>query len=340
MPKRRAVFILVTVVAIWSPVVTRAQPSGPSVQVPKVAILSPGRREDADCLSKKQGSNVGCFVDALRALGYGDGRITLEYRFAEGVGARLDALATELVGLKPDVIYTLTTPGAEAAARATGTIPIVVGPAAEGVFERLAGSFARPVGNVTGVTLNSREQDEKCLQLLKELAPRIVRIAVMVNPDNPNYGSYVDLLRLPAARMGIALVRIDSRNIADLPRAFATILDSRADAILIPDDAALAGTSAVRKEIARFAVQRRLPVASSNTRVAEDGGLLSLGTDTSVLARRAAAYVHRILAGARPADLPVERPTIYRLSLNRKTAVAIGVTFSSGLLLRADEVIP
>lgn len=140
--------------------------------------------------------------------------------------------------------------------------------------------------------------------------------------------------------MGIALVRIDSRTMTDLPQAFATILESRADAILLADDAALAGRSEVRKEIAQWALMRRLPVASSNTRVAQDGGLVSLGADTSALARRAASYVHRILGGARPADLPVERPTTYRLALNRKTAAGLGLTISPALLLRAYEVIP
>ena len=338
--KRRLILIVVAVIAAGSPPVARSQQLGSTGRLQKVGILSPGKQEDAVCLSNKQGGNVGCFVEALRALGSQDPRVALEYRFAEGVDARLDTLATELVGLKPDVIYTFTTRGAEAAARATRTIPIVVGPAGERVFERLAGSFARPVGNLTGLTLNSREQVEKCLQVLKELSPRTSHVAVMVNPDNPNIGSYLDLLRPPAERMGIALIRIDSRNLSELPQAFANIQRSPANAIFLEDDAALGGTSEVRQEIARWALQHRLPMASTNARAASDGGLVSLGADASALAKRAASYVHRILGGARPADLPVERPTVYRLSLNRGTATALGLTISTAVLLRVDEVIP
>lgn len=308
-------------------------------RLPKVAILSPAKQADMVCLPNNQGGGAGCLLEGLRALGYSDGRnVTFEYRFAEGAAERLPALAAELVALRPDVIFTYTTVGANAAAAATTTIPIVVGPAGEIGMERLAGNFARPVGNVTGLTLNSLGQDEKCLQLLKEVAPRIVRVAVLANPDNPNYGSSLALL--PAAnQLGITLNRVDARNAAELPQAFTAIRASRADAILILDDVALAGTTEVRRQIIQWALGQRLPVASSSARVAIDGGLVSLGTDNSVLVRRAAYYVHRILGGAKPADLPVERPTVYKLSVNRKTAAALGLTIPQALLLRADEVV-
>jgi putative ABC transport system substrate-binding protein len=252
---------------------------------------------------------------------------------------RLPALAAELVSLRPDVIYTWTTGGADAAAGATSTIPIVIGPAGEITLERLAGNFARPIGNVTGVTLSSVEQNQKCLQLLKDLAPRTSRVAIMVNPDNPTNLSYPGILRPAASQLDLTLIRIDVRNASDLPQAFATIRSGGADAIFLVDDAALAGTAGVRKEIINRALRDRLAVASSSSRVAPDGGLVSLGADNSALARRAAFYVHRILGGAKPADLPVERPTIYKLSVNRKAAAALGLTIPQSLLLRADEVI-
>ena len=318
-----------------------AQPAWPQQpgRLPKVAILSPGKQADMGCLPNNQGGGAGCLLERLRALGYSDGRnVAFEYRFAEGSAERLPALAVELVALRPDVIYTYTTVGADAAAKATTTIPIVVGPAGERTMERLAGTFARPVGNVTGLTLSS-VHDEKLLQLLKELAPRIVRVAVLANPDNPGYGSYLDLLRPAAKQLGITLNRVDARNAAELPQAFTAIRASRADAILIADDLALAGTPEVRRQIIQWALGQRLPVASSSARVAPDGGLVSLGADNSALVRRAAFYVHRILAGAKPADLPVERPTVYNLSVNRKTAAALGLTIPQALLLRADEVI-
>jgi putative ABC transport system substrate-binding protein len=306
----------------------------------KIGILSPGKQSDVACLPNNQGGGVGCFVEGLRALGYADGRnVALEYRFAEGSAERLPALAAELVKLRPDVIYTYTTGGADAAAVATATIPVVVGPAGERTFERLAGNFARPVGNVTGLTLDSPGQDQKCLQLLKELAPRTSRVAVLANPDNPNFGGQLDRLRPAAEQLSLMLTSVAARNAAGLPQAFAAIRASGADAILIADDVALAGTSEVRKQIAEWALSRGLPVASSSSRVAADGGLVSLGTDNSELVRRAAFYVHRILGGAKPADLPVERPMTFKLSLNRKTAKALGLTIPQSLLLRADEVI-
>lgn len=137
-------------------------------RLPKVAILSPAKQADMGCLPDNQGGGAGCLLEGLRALGYSDGRnVTYEYRFAEGSAERLPALAAELVALRPDVIYTYTTVGANAAAAATAAIPIVVGPAGERTMERLAGNFARPVDNVTGLTLNTVGQDEKLLQLLK-----------------------------------------------------------------------------------------------------------------------------------------------------------------------------
>lgn len=293
------------------------------------------------CRPNEPGSSIGCFIEALRALGYGDGRnVAFDYRFAEGVPERLPGLAAELVSLKPDVIYTFTTAGANAASAATKTIPIVVGPAVERTLERLAGSLARPTGNVTGVTLNSYQQEEKCLELLKELAPGTSRVAMMANPENPNYGSYVDLFRLAADRLKITLIRIDARNASDLPQAFAAIQASGADAVMIGDDAALVGTTEVRQQIVKWALSRRLPAVSSNSRIAADGGLVSIGTENSALVRRAAFYVHRILGGAKVADLPVERPTTYKVSINRSTAATLGLRIPQALLLRADEVIP
>ena len=332
-------FVLSSLALVATCVALPAWPQQP-VRLPKVAILSPARQADMACLPNNQGGGAGCLLEGLRALGYSDGRnVAFETRFAEGAAERLPALAAELVALRPDVIYTYTTVGANAAAAATTTIPIVVGPAGEAAMERLAGNFARPVGNVTGLTLMSVGQDEKCLQLLKELAPRIARVAVLANPDNPAYGGYLDLLRPAATQLGITLTRIEARNAAELPQAFTAIRAGRADAILILDDVALAGTTEVRRQIIQWALGQRLPVASSSARVAPDGGLVSLGTDNSALVRRAAFYVHRILGGAKPGDLPVERPTVYTLSLNRKTAAALGLTIPQALLLRADEVI-
>ena len=252
MTTRRHILLLIGVVTACIPPRAWTQP----VRLQKVGILSPGRQADMACESNELGHNAGCFVEGLRSLGYGEGRnVAFEYRFAEEASERLPTLAAELVSLRPDVIFTFTSGGAVAAAGATSTIPIVVGPAGERTLERLAGNLARPVGNVTGFTLESLGQEEKCLQLLKELAPRTSRVAVLVNPDNPNYRSYPDTLRSAANQLGLTLVKVEARNDSDLPRAFATIRANGADAIYIVDDAALAGTAEVRKQVIKWAMR-------------------------------------------------------------------------------------
>lgn len=310
-----------------------------AVRLPTVGILSDGG--PTTCGSDAPGFPVACMMDGLRALGYVEGRnVAFEYRYARGDLKRLPALAAELVALRPDVVYTLTSAGADAAASATSTIPIVVGLAAEPTLVRLAGNLARPVGNVTGYTTGSfgHETLEKCLQLLKELAPRTTRVALILNPDNKSLPS-LGVLDPAAARLGIALVRIDARSASELPQAFAALLSSGANAIYIGNETTLGGSPEARKQISAWALSHRLPNASTSTLYAADGGLVSLGTDFAATSRRSASYVDRILRGAKPNDLPVERPTLFKLSVNRKTATALGLTIPQGLLLRADEVI-
>ena len=310
-----------------------------SAKLPTVAILAASAPPTETCGPSMQASSLSCFLDAMRDLGYVEGRnVSFEFRYAQGDYKKLPALATELVRLRPDVILTGGA-GAFAAAEATTTIPIIVGPASEETLTRLAANLARPTGNVTGFTLVSVEQEIKCLQLLKELAPRTSRVALLLNPDNPGYRDYPGILAPAAAQLGMTLIKIEARNVSDLPQAFAAIAASGANAIYLFDDAALAGRGPVRKQVSEWALTRRLPVISPNARVASDGGLLSLGTDLNTLNRRAAAYVDKVLKGAKPADLPVERPSKFNLSLNVKTAKALGLTIPQSLLLRADEVI-
>jgi len=308
-------------------------------RLPTVGILSPGGATGA-CGPDQQGRTVCYFIEGLRALGYIEGRnVAIEYRFADGDMKRLPGLARELVALRPDVIYTHTGLSADAAAGATTTIPIVIGPVGEATLTRLAGNLARPSGNVTGTTLNTIGQDEKCLQLLKELAPRIARVAVVFNPDNFDFRNYPSVLGSAAAQSRITLIGIEARSDSDLQQVFAAIAASGADAILLTADNRLTASDEVRQPIIEWASIHRLPVASPSFRVAAGGGLLSLSTDLQAPARRAAYYVHRILGGAKPADLPVERPTTFKLSVNRKNAIALGLTIPQSLLLRADEVI-
>ena len=311
-----------------------------AARLPEIAILSPRAPPTEACAVNMQGSSLPCFLDAMVELGYVDGKnVSFEFRFAEDDYKRLPAFATELVRLRPDVIFTTGTPGVTAAANATTAIPIIVGPAGEETLMRLAGNLARPTGNVTGFTLNSAEQEFKCLQFLKEVAPRASRVAVLLNPDNPNSRDYPAILAPAATQLGLTLIRVEARGVSDLPQAFAAIAASGANAIYYFDDATLAGNRAGREQVSEWALRQRLPVVSSNARVATDGGLLSFGTDLSALQRRAAGYVDKVLKGVKLADLPVERPSVFIMSVNIKTAKTLGLTIPHSLLLRADEVI-
>ena len=335
-----SVAIAAALLSILGPAMSVCAWAQQPAKLPKVAILSPRAPTAQACGANMQGTSLPCFLDAMRELGYVDGKnVSFEFRYADDDYRKLPALAAELVRSQPDVILTAGTPGATAAANATTTIPIIVGPAGEETLTRLAGNLAHPTGNVTGFTLDSFEQVLKCLQFLKELAPRASRVALLLNPDNPNFRDYPSTLVPAASQLGLTLIRIEARSVSALPQAFAAIAASGANAIYFFDDGTLAGSSPARKQVSEWALKQRLPVVSSNARVASDGGLLSFGTDLNALSRRAAGYVDKVLKGAKPVDLPVERPSVFNLSVNVKTAKALGITIPPSLLLRADEVI-
>jgi putative ABC transport system substrate-binding protein len=306
-----------------------------SVGLPRLAILSPDSADSRDAAF--------LFLEALRDLGYEDGRnIRVQSRFAEKRLDWLPALAAELVEWRPDVIYTFNTAGAFAAAGSTSSIPIVAGPVGEQTMEQLASNFAQPVANVTGFVSPARHADEKLLQLLKEAAPNASRIAVLLNPDNPVWRNSPAALRAAADQLGLILTRVESRGAVDIDRVLSELASSANDGILLMGDSTLAGDQGVRRRVVEFAYERRLPSASATSNAnpfARDGGLLQLGTDLDYIVRRAAEYVHRIIHGARPSELPVELPAKFRLSVNLKTAKALGLTVPPSILARADEVI-
>jgi putative ABC transport system substrate-binding protein len=301
----------------------------------KVAILSP-MAPDAE----EPGSTLYDMLAGLDELGYVDGQnISMELRFADHAIERLPALAAELVAGNPDVIYTWTSGGARAAAAATKTIPIVVAPVNEGTMAALVSDFAHPAGNVTGMTLNSRPQHEKCLQLLKEAAPSITRVGVLLNPLNPVWQTYPDVL-LPAAQaLGVTLVRVEARGETELDQAFAAMAAHRIDGLFGLSDSTLVGNMQTLKRIVELISEYRLPSVSDETDFARVGGLLSLGPDFSPIGRGAALYVHRILQGAKPSELPVVHPPKFLLIVNLKAAEALGLAIPPSVLLGADEVI-
>jgi putative ABC transport system substrate-binding protein len=331
MRRRDFITLLGGAAAGW-PLAAQAQGAG---DLPRVAILSPDPAPGRDELA--------AFLGTLGKLGDVDGRsIRLDFRFAENRVDRLPALAAELVKARPAVIYTYSAPGAFAAAGATTSIPIVVGATGDEIMEQLAGNFAMPVANVTGFTLSVGSgivQDEKCLQLLKEAAPGGSRIAVLVNPDNPVWRDYPNVSNAAADQLGLVLIRVDSRGAVDIGPTLSQYTNGSVDGLLLGDDSTLGGDSSVRSQVIEFAREQHLPSACGHIAFARDGGLLSLGVDMGPIFRSGAEYVHRIIHGARPNELPVQRPTKFELVVNLKTAKALGLTVPQSLLARADEVI-
>jgi putative ABC transport system substrate-binding protein len=279
------------------------------------------------------------FLDGLRKLGYAEGKnLVIEWRSSEGAFDQLPALAAELVRAKVDVIVASSTLPAHAAAEATRTIPVVFLVVPDPVGHKLVGSLARPDGNVTGLATYAPDVlSARRLQLLKEVAPRATRLAVLGNPDNATHRQLL-ARELPAAAQShrLTLLPLEMRSPADLPGAFDQAARERADSIYVLGDRL---SFVHRAQIADLAMQRRLPSINATRFSVEVGGLISYGPRLRDLYRRAATYVDRILKGARPADLPVEQPPPFELVVNLKTARALGLTLPQSLLRRADEVI-
>jgi putative tryptophan/tyrosine transport system substrate-binding protein len=304
-------------------------------RLPKVALLLPDTPDYAE-----RPSLLKEVLAALGDLGYVDGENVLyEFRFAEHALERLPALATELISTRPDVLWTFTSGGARAAAAATSTIPIVIAPVNEGTLASLVPDFAHPPGNITGLTLNSREQHEKCLQLLKETARSIRRVGVLINPLNPVWRDYPDVLNDAARALGIDLVRAEARGAPEVDQAFAAMAAQRVDSVFGLSDSTLIGASPTPRRILELLMSGRLPSISDDEDFAHEGGLLSLGSDAQARIRATAEYIHRILHRAKVAELPVVRPSNFILTVNLKTAEQLGITIPPAILLRADEVI-
>jgi putative ABC transport system substrate-binding protein len=277
------------------------------------------------------------FLHGLRDLGYVEGQtIAIERRDAERQFERLPELAAELVRRKVDVIVTMGVPGTRAAMQATTTIPIVIASAGDPVGTGLVASLARPGGNVTGLSVMDPDLTGKHLQLLKEAAPKIARVAVLYNPTFP--GTVLSLREAQAAGpvLGLAILPMEVRAPDAFDDAFATMLRLGADALLTFADGF---TRVHQSRIFDFATKNRLPVMYGRREFVQDGGLLAYGPSYPHLFRRAAYYVDRILKGAKPADLPVEQPTKFELVINLKTAQELGLTIPPTLLFQADEVI-
>jgi putative ABC transport system substrate-binding protein len=274
------------------------------------------------------------FRETLRELGYREGEtLAIEYGVARSV-AELPQVAATLLRSGLDVLVASGTPSVPAARSATRTVPVVFVAAIDPVATGVVASLARPGGNVTGVSAVHADVTGKRLQLLKELLPRLARVAFLVRAGSPATAQYVREAELAAQAVGVPLQVVTVRDAGDLEGAFAAA--QGASALLQVDDAML---TAQRGRIAELALRHRLPTLSGLSETVEAGGLMSYGPHYGDLYRQAAMQVHRILGGARPADLPVEQPTRFELVVNVKTARALGLPVPPSLLLRADQVI-
>ena len=277
------------------------------------------------------------FRQGLRALGYVAGKnIVIEWRYAEGKLERLPALAAELVGLKVDVIVTGGPEPTRAAKEATSTIPIVMAQDTDPVGNGFVASLARPGGNITGLSTLSPEISGKQLELLKEIVPRLSRVAVLWASTNPGNTQMLREVELAAGAFGVKLQFLDILGPKDIETAFRAASKGRADAVLVLASGVAASH---RTEIAEFAIKSRLPAIYPRREYVEDGGLTSYGASFTDMDRRAATYVDKILKGRTPADLPVEQPMKFEFIINLKAAKAIGLTIPPNVLVRADRVI-
>ncbi|HEV2056976.1 MAG TPA: ABC transporter substrate-binding protein [Methylomirabilota bacterium] len=278
------------------------------------------------------------FRQGLRELGWVEGQnIVIDYRFAEGRFDRLPDLAAELVRLKVDIIVAVSTPGVVAAKNATETIPIVMISVGDPVGLGLIASLARPGGNVTGLSYSAGlEIVGKQLELLKETVPKIRRVAILSNPANPSHPPAIRELNVAARSLGVRLQFLEARGPNEFDGAFAAMATERVGALLVLTDGVFI---LHRTQLADLAARSRLPGAHGTREMVEAGGLMSYGPSLRDLYRRSAAYVDKILKGAKPGDLPVEQPTKFALVINLKAAKALGLTIPPSLLQRADEVI-
>lgn len=277
------------------------------------------------------------FRGELRRLGYGDDRLVIVHRAAQGDFARLPALADELVALNVDVIVAQVTQAAIAAKQATSTIPIVMIAVSDPVASGLVASLGRPGGNVTGTSAVAAGVAGKQLELLRELIPGIARVAALWNPANAVFqDQQLKEMQDAAAALKIELQLFEARSADEFERAFAAMAAARPPALLVLGDPVFVTHA---RKLAELALKHRLPSVSGAGSLAEGGLLVTYGPNYRDAFVRAASYVDRILKGARPADLPVERSARFELVINAATARALGVTLPQSLRVRADEVI-
>ena len=324
--RREFIRLLGGAVVTWPREVT-AQQTGKVYRIGILETISPALNA----------ANFDALRKALQALGYVEGQgLVFEYRSADGRNERFPDLAAELVRLKVDLIVTRSTPAVLAVKAATSTIPVIMAATANPVGDGVVMDIARPGGNITGLSSFHTELSPKRVELLRELIPGIAKIATITDPTNPVSAGQQEDMRTAARSFGIEALFLDVRNREDIGPSFEAAVKKRVDALIVQNGAP---TQANLQLTVDLAARHRLPAIYASREFVDVGGLMTYGVSYPDLYRRAAAYVDKILRGARPADLPIQQPTKLELVINLKTAKALGLTISESFLLRADEVI-
>src|ERR1700720_1147790 len=328
MRRREFTTLLCGAAATW-PLVVRAEQSD---RQRRVGVLQGLAESDPEWPRR-----FGAFKQRLQELGWTEGRnVAFEFRFAGGKPERLPGLAADLVQAGVDVILTNAAQPIEAARKATSTIPIVMASVGDALGAGYVASLARPGGNVTGLTLVATDQSAKRLQLVKEIVPNLVRVAVLWNGDASGHRLQLQEMERATPALGIVLQSLPIRNANEIDASLQAAVQAKAQAIVTMDDPVV---QSQRGRVVAFAMRQRLPVMSEFRPATEAGALMSYGPNQVELWRRSAAYVDKILKGANPADLPVEQPTKFELVINLKTAKALGLEVPLQLQQLADEVI-
>ena len=327
MTVRRRLAIAGVLAVLTSPLTVSAQPA---TKVTRIGFLDAGGYSSEEYRAT--------FRDALKSLGYVEGpNFVIEHRSAEGQLDRLPELAADILKKDVAVLVTGATQATVVAKEATRTVPIVMVGVGDPVGAGLVESLARPGGNVTGTSGMNTEVVGKSLQLLAEIVPKLSRVAVLWNPSNPVFqAQMLKEVQASARAQSLQLVLFEARTMNEFDQAFVAMAKQAPGALLVLADPMI---TRHRARITDLATRHRLPSMYGNRLLPEAGGLISYGPDFRELFRRAAIHVDKILKGAKPADLPVDRATKFELVINLKTARALGVTMPSALLARADQVI-
>ena len=329
MNDRRKLLVALGAIVIAAPRSSFAQQQG---KIWRVGFLATRRRPVSSDFDF-----IGPFTQGMRERGYVEGKnLSVEWRFADDQRDRLPRFAAELVRLNVDVIVVQGTPSITAAQKATTSIPIVMTPITDPVAAGFVKSLARPGGNITGLANLSEVIFSKHLEVLRSIVPKLSRVAVLVNPTNPNHTTILKTLQAAAQKVSVNILPLESRNPKEIDVAFTTMAKEKAGAVIVAADAVF---EQQQSHVVGLTAKYRMPSISLRKEFAEAGGLMSYGQNQAEGFKHVATYVDKILKGAKPADLPVEQPTKFELVINGKTAKALGLTIPQSLLISADKVI-